>query len=262
MKGIYIVIVQRLRKIIFALIVLGISTTTAMAQAPEAFNYSGIARNNWQVIANSHIGLQLSIVTGSANGTALYTETQSTTTDTAGYFSVSVGRGVSTDTFANINWGSGTYFLKVGIDTGNGNSYVDIGTTQLLSVPFALYAKNSGGISNKYSNMFYATDSVFVDDTLFHIGSTWYVANYVIPLFSFSNGKFYLPDPTVAGSENGYILKVVGTQLALDYASNDSNPLTSFNAIVLPNNTIQLTSFVITITSNNTYVHKFTVINP
>lgn len=137
-----------MKKSIFAVTAMVISATTAMAQAPEAFSYSGIARNNAQVVSNTTIGLQLSIMQGTPTGTAVYTETQSTTTDTAGYFAVAVGNGTATSgTFGSINWANGNHYLKVSADFNGGTNYTDIGTTQLLSVPYALYAKNAGAVT-------------------------------------------------------------------------------------------------------------------
>ncbi len=254
-----------MRKSIFACIALVISATTAMAQAPEAFSYSGIARNNGQVVSNTTIGLQLSILQGTPTGTAVYTETQSATTDTAGYFSVSVGMGVSTDTFSNIDWANGNHYLKVGMDTSGGNNYTDIGTTQLLSVPYALYAKNAGKPSNLYDQIFLATDSTTISDDTAHLS----VPKRILRMKSFSNGKVWFDFPLsgTIGNTDGYVFNIVGNQLVFDFAHYVSSmyQLISYDMVILPNNTIQLNSIVITQTNPQTgsiATHRFRTYNP
>ncbi len=134
-------------KKLFSIISLLVATTQLFAQAPpQAFTYSGIARSNGQPIVVQPIGLELSIIEGTPTGTNVYTETQNTTTDSAGYFSVAVGYGTATNgTFSSINWGNGNHYLQVSIDTTGGTNYTDLGTTQLLSVPYALF---SGSATN------------------------------------------------------------------------------------------------------------------
>jgi uncharacterized protein (TIGR02145 family) len=117
------------------------------AQAPpEAFNFSGVARDgSSNPVANSTIGLEFSILKGSAAGPVQYRESQTALTDDLGIFNVAIGQGsVEEGSFSGIEWGNDSYFLSVGIDINGGTSYVLTGTTQLLSVPYALYAKSAG----------------------------------------------------------------------------------------------------------------------
>jgi hypothetical protein len=115
---------------------------TAWAQAPQAFNYQGVARNSLGTpMANTMLGLRLSVHDGSAIGTIVYQETQAPTTNAFGLYNVSIGTGtVVSGTVTAINWGTGTKFLQVEIDPAGGSSYVDAGTSQLLSVPYAVFA--------------------------------------------------------------------------------------------------------------------------
>jgi hypothetical protein len=121
----------------------------AKAQAPQALNYQGVARNiSGAPLVSTAIGLRLSIHDGSPTGTVVYKESQTPTTNTFGLYTVSVGNGtVLTGTFNTINWGSGDKYLEVEIDPAGGTSYTSAGTNQLLSVPYAMYANtaNSAG---------------------------------------------------------------------------------------------------------------------
>jgi hypothetical protein len=121
---------------------------TCDAQAPNAIPYQAVARdNNGNVIANQNISLRFTILQGSTTGTVVYQETQSTTTNDLGLFSVNVMTGETTGPFDPIKWNLivtlGAY-IKVEMDAAGGTSYVNMGTQQMLSVPFALYAEQSG----------------------------------------------------------------------------------------------------------------------
>ena len=124
-------------------------TLLIQAQAPQLLNYQAVARNNSsQPLTNQSIGLRFSILQSSVAGTTLYQETQTTTTNAAGLFTVSIGGGsVTIGTMTGIDWKSGTKFLKVEIDPAGGTSYSLTGTTQLLSVPYALYAEKTNLIA-------------------------------------------------------------------------------------------------------------------
>ncbi|MFT3908541.1 MAG: hypothetical protein QM737_03900 [Ferruginibacter sp.] len=112
------------------------------AQAPQGLNYQAVAYNGSGVpVINQLLGVRLSILDGSATGTLVYQETQGPTSDNTGLFSIVIGNGtVTSGTFSTINWGSGSKWLKTEIDIAGGTSYVAMGTTQFMSVPYALYA--------------------------------------------------------------------------------------------------------------------------
>ena len=114
--------------------------------SPQVMNYQGVARDNGgNVLVNQNISLQLSIISGSILGTVEYTETQASTTNNFGLFNIGICDGtVVSGAFASINWGTSSHFLKVEIDPTGGTSYQEMGTSQLLSVPYAFYAKVSG----------------------------------------------------------------------------------------------------------------------
>jgi len=116
----------------------------AYAQAPEKFNYQGIARDsNGEALANQALGLQISILNPS--NTAVYVEEHSVTTNAFGLYRVVIGDGSAvTGSMGAINWASGTKKIKVEIDPNGGTSYTSLGTTELLSVPYALYSAQNG----------------------------------------------------------------------------------------------------------------------
>ena len=120
-----------------------------MAQAPQGFTYQGVATdNNGFELQNQSISIQASILSSSTTGTAVWQETHTTTTDTFGLFNVVIGKGASTSsgssaTFSEIDWGAASHFMKVEIDVSGGANYVHVGTSQMMSVPYALHAETS-----------------------------------------------------------------------------------------------------------------------
>ncbi|WP_286970247.1 hypothetical protein [Flavobacterium sp. UBA4854] len=121
------------------------SFATLLAQAPQKMNYQSIIRKlDNSLLTNTVVGLKISILAGSAAGTACYAETQAVTTNANGLITIEIGGGTPvTGTFAGIDWSKGSYFVKTEIDPTGGNNYSITGTSQLLSVPYALYAANS-----------------------------------------------------------------------------------------------------------------------
>ncbi|MFN8299553.1 MAG: hypothetical protein U0T75_10630 [Chitinophagales bacterium] len=119
---------------------------TAYAQAPESTNYQAVARNSGgNVLTNQAVGLRFTVHTGTAGGTVVYQETASATTNQFGLFTHDIGTGtVVQGTFNTIGWGTGAKFLQVDIDPAGGSSYTNMGTSQMMSVPYALYAKEAG----------------------------------------------------------------------------------------------------------------------
>jgi hypothetical protein len=127
------------------LLILSISSVlVSMAQVPQAFNYQAIGRRaNGSPIVNQDITVRFSIIEGTALGPTIYQETHTTQTSTTGLFMLSIGQGtVISGTFAAIPWETGNKYLKVEIALG-GTVYLVQGTTQLLSVPYALYSERS-----------------------------------------------------------------------------------------------------------------------
>ena len=126
------------------------------AQSPEMFNYQAVARNDQgETIVNQNVGIKISIRQGSPNGTVMYAEEHNATTNNNGLVSMMVGNGVSlSGSFTDINWGEGPYFIEVAMDETGGTNYTVMGTTQLVSVPYAKYADSSAGtFSGNYGDL-------------------------------------------------------------------------------------------------------------
>lgn len=138
-------------KTLFILLFFSLSLIS-IAQAPEQISYQAVARNaNGQVIANQAIGIKLDLHQGSVTGTVVFSETHTKTTNLLGLFTLGIGS-VNTTAFSTINWENGPYFMEVSIDANGGSSYTSMGTQQLMSVPYALYAKNAGGVNLNAGN--------------------------------------------------------------------------------------------------------------
>jgi hypothetical protein len=125
------------------------SSFLLFAQAPQGIPYQAIARNaSGQAIASTAVKVRFSIRDSIATGAIKYQETHNPTTSALGLFSVNVGMGtVVSGTFSGINWGKNSKFLQVELNTTGGTTYTDLGTTQMMSVPFALYAGNTSQAS-------------------------------------------------------------------------------------------------------------------
>ena len=125
-----------------------VATIATFAQAPQGFNYQATVRNSaGALIVNQIVLVKFNVLQNSVNGTIVYSENQSANTDDLGHINLVVGQGTATTgTFSAINWGIGNYYLGIELDTGNG--YVTMGTTQLLSVPYALYANSANNLNS------------------------------------------------------------------------------------------------------------------
>ena len=113
---------------------------------PEAFKYQAIVRNvDGDPLGGINVSFQVTIKEVSCTGTPLYQETFSVTTNDYGLVNLSIGNGSTTSgTFSSISWGASYHYLDVAMDIDGGTNYTPMSCTQLLSVPYALYAKESG----------------------------------------------------------------------------------------------------------------------
>jgi hypothetical protein len=127
---------------IVRIVLLLIFPLLGISQAPTKINFQSVLRNtNGEVVSNKAVNLKISILSGTITGTAVYIETHSKTTDVVGLISLQIGGGsVLSGVFGTINWGSSAHFIKLEADFSGGNSYVLLGTQELMSVPYALFA--------------------------------------------------------------------------------------------------------------------------
>ncbi|PHR43345.1 MAG: hypothetical protein COA32_16595 [Fluviicola sp.] len=138
-----------MKKIILSMAAFVMLSFNTFSQTPEAFKYQAVVRDGSNLIlANQNVGVQLRILQGSPSGTAVYTETFTVTTNQFGLINLEIGTGTTTDDFSLIDWGNDTYFVENGIDVTGGTSYSIMGTSQLLSVPYALHAKSAESVAN------------------------------------------------------------------------------------------------------------------
>ena len=173
---------------------------TALAQAPQGIPYQAIARNASGVaIANTAVKVRFSIRDSIATGPVRYQETHSPTTSVLGLFTVNVGMGsVVSGNFSGINWGRNAKFLQVELNTTGGTTYTDLGTTQMMSVPFALQANS---IKMRTSS---------TGDTLYTGGGNY----LIIPGLSGSNPILNQPEAPVTDIDgNVYQTVRIGTQV-------------------------------------------------
>jgi hypothetical protein len=123
-----------------------LSFMTLFSQAPHSFRYQSVVRNSaGELLPDHQVGLKISILKDSPTGLLVFSETYSLITSAQGLINLSVGTGnPSAGTIENIDWGNGNYFLRIDVDITGGINYEFLGTSQLLSVPYALYAETSG----------------------------------------------------------------------------------------------------------------------
>ena len=114
------------------------------SQAPQKFTYQSVVRNSsGNILKSAKIGIQLSIFKSSNEGTPVYSEEHSTSTNQNGLVTLIIGEGLTSDNISAIDWSTGEYFLKVQVAPLGGINYLIETTSKLLSVPYALYAENS-----------------------------------------------------------------------------------------------------------------------
>ncbi|HEX7585182.1 MAG TPA: hypothetical protein VF373_10870, partial [Prolixibacteraceae bacterium] len=126
-----------------------ILTDQSSAQTPQKMNYQSVIRNSSNALVTSTaIGMQISVLQNSANGAPVYVETQKPTTNANGLATIEIGSGtIVSGVFSGIDWSAGPYYLKVQTDPGGGTNYTITGTSQLLSVPYALYSASGGTLT-------------------------------------------------------------------------------------------------------------------
>ena len=158
-----------MKKLINILTLLLISQVL-FAQAPQATSYQAVIRNSsGNVLANQLVKVRFSMRDSAANGTLVFQETQTSTTNAQGLINLFAGQGTAvTGTFADINWGSQSKFLQTEIDIAGGSNYTDMGTTQLMSVPYSLY---SNAAANGNPN------GTAVGEMLYWNGTNWVKLN-------------------------------------------------------------------------------------
>ncbi len=150
---------MKLKNLLLTGVFLGL-TGLLMAQSPQRFNYQAVARDgSGNVIASSPVGIRIQLHQTTPGGTVVYSETHAPTTTNIGLMNLQIGGGtVTSGTFNTIDWAAGPYYVEIGMDPTGGTTYTNMGTQQLLSVPYALYAGN--GFSGDYNDLTNAPTNV------------------------------------------------------------------------------------------------------
>ena len=145
-----------MKKFTVLIVMLLLCVGNLFAQMPEKFNYQAVVRNaSNALVANAPVGVRVSILEGGADGNVAYVEKHTATTNVNGLLTIEIGGGlVLQGSFASIKWDLGQLFLKTEIDPAGADNYTIISTQQLLSVPYALFAKEAGnGFSGNYNDL-------------------------------------------------------------------------------------------------------------
>lgn len=202
------------------------------SQSPHLINYQAIARDAaGNIISSGSIGLKFEILQGSSSGPVVYGETNIVTPSSAGIFNVAIGAGTATTgTLSAIAWGSGPYFIKVSVDPTGGTSYNVVGNSQLVSVPYALYAEKAGSSSGSLPTGTVTGQTLYWDQSattwvpnsnLFNNGSN---VNVGEPFFS--NNKMKVVSKSNTDSAALYVYKPnsIANQAAIrGFASGNAN---------------------------------------
>ncbi|MEY3237372.1 MAG: hypothetical protein RI883_1473 [Bacteroidota bacterium] len=141
------------KKIILSLVAIATISLSSFGQAPEAFKYQAVVRDAANTILNNQaVGMQIEILQGGIGGSVVYTESFAPTTNSYGLVNLEIGTGTTSDDFTVIDWANDTYFMRTSIDVTGGSSYAVMGTSQLVSVPYALHAKTAENVINDQVN--------------------------------------------------------------------------------------------------------------
>ncbi|MBL0138244.1 MAG: hypothetical protein IPP86_06900 [Bacteroidetes bacterium] len=199
-----------------------LSFELSYSQAPLAIPYQAVARDNsGNLISNQAISLRFSLHEGSAGGSISYKEFHSTTTNALGLFSVNFGQGTPlTGTISSVNWATSAKFLQVEMDVSGGTNYINMGTTQMMSVPYALLAGKSSDLTSGISNgntLRWNGTAWIVDSTLTNkatnlgIGTTNPNASALLDISSTSKGLLI---PRMSTTQrNAIVSPAVGLQI-------------------------------------------------
>tara|TARA_R110001592_G_scaffold2696_10_gene15403 strand:- start:7740 stop:8507 length:768 start_codon:yes stop_codon:yes gene_type:complete len=199
---------------LYSLVVVLLITAGTFAQSPEKMSYQAVLRNaSNTLITNQLVGMQISILQGN---TTVYAETHTPSTNENGLVTLEIGTGTSlSGDFTTIDWSNGTYFIKTETDLTGGSAYTITGTSQLLSVPYALHAKTAGSVEG---NLYLGADST--------VQLTGVISNNIHALTSNSGNISWI------GTE-GNLFSILLTEDAV--LENPASPLTGATYMFLIN---------------------------
>jgi hypothetical protein len=197
---------------------------TSLGQVPQAVNYQAVVRDNaGAVLANKTVTFRISILEGSATGTVVYSELHSRTTNEFGLADLLIGKGsYPTGNFSEIVWGAALHFIKIELDPVGGIAFQEMGTSQIMSVPYALYALTAENVETGDN---WGTQAVAADATLAGLGTVANplgIANNAVNSARIADGTVALSD-LARGSVNADKI-VDGSVLSADLADHSVTP--------------------------------------
>jgi hypothetical protein len=136
-------------KTIFSIILFAVVLSNWCVAQPDLFNYQTVVRNaQGQPVTDQNVAFRMSVREGATNGTVVYQETHSTTTNEFGLANLRIGDGSGSGNLANVDWADASHYLQVEVDLTGGTNYQNVGTSQLLSVPYAIHAKSADDVDD------------------------------------------------------------------------------------------------------------------
>jgi len=222
-----------MKKIFLSIILIPI-TISLFAQTPQAFKYQAVVRNNsGEILQNQSVGVRISIHDVTAGGTIVYQETFSETTNQFGLINPEIGSSTPTiGTFSGIDWSTNSKFLEVEIDPLGGIAYISIGTSELLSVPYALFTERSSLVSNKGTGNIYVGEGTANNSTGHSNAFIGYQSGY-------SNTTGYLN--SFHGNQSGYTNSSGAGNTFIGNSSGFYNTTGSLNTIIGDRSGLEIT---------------------
>lgn len=211
-----------------------LSIQYSSAQAPNKISYQSIIRNSTGVLlSNATVGIKISVLQGSSSGTVVFSENHTAATNTNGLANVEIGTGTAiSGSFANIDWANGTYFLKTETDITGGTNYTITSTTQMLSVPYAMYANSSASAQNAWSingNTITASNFMGTNNNMpikFKVNN----APFGI-LDNANNGNVGIGQNTLVSNNSGVNLVALGSGSLAANTTGNGNTAAGWNAL-------------------------------
>lgn len=218
------------------------------AQIPQTINYQAVLRDNaGQVLASRNVSLRISVLQNTPTGATVYRETHLAETSNQGIVNVQIGNGTSEDDFTSIEWMDSPYFLKIELDMSGGNSFVDLGTSELISVPYAFAA---GKVASEADPLFSTSPAQGITpDNVGNWNSAYSWGNHANAgyltatssatltnksgnISMFTNDAGYTVLPTLSGN-SGKFLTNNGSNTSWSYAVNSADsPLSISNNVI------------------------------
>ncbi len=208
-----------MKKLLF-LIVFCLTAKVLSAQ-PGFFNYQAVVRNaNGEILPDQNVSFQIEIIRGTPDGTVVYRETHDATTNTLGLVTLKIFDGTNETMWPPIDWSSGNFFIKVYLDADGGNDFVEMGTSQLLSVPFAMHA---GTVENEKQALSVNNEQLSISDGNTVDLPTEYRNFYVKNSFQLGTDGIYISDITEITGKTSDTENYVDIDLPKEYNANNTS---------------------------------------